>query len=552
MAPSSSRANSVYETGLDKCDVNFAPLTPLSFLERSAYVYPERISVLYKEKRYTWQDTWRRCCQMASALKRRGIGAGDTVAVVAPNVPAAYEVHFGVPMAGAVLNAVNIRLDAPTVAHILAHSGARMVIVDHQFAVLARDALAILAAAAAGEGAADSRGANSNGGHADGARRSPPPSVVWVDDAKEEDEPEGCRLVAAALGGLEYEAFLREGCERDRWQLPADEWDAISLNYTSGTTSSPKVTARSIFEMVAEHRVTNFCGAPVVLNFIVNALPHERRPLPGGRDEGKVHVMTAGAAPPPTVLAGMEELGFRVTHTYGLTETYGPAVMCEWKGNQWDALPLPERARLNSRQGVKYVALEGLDVMDPESMEPVPPDGATMGEVVMRGNMVMKGYMRNPAATRDAFQGGWFRSGDVAVKHPDGYIELKDRSKDIIISGGENISSIQVEAALYRHPSVLEAAVVAHPDDKWGETVCAFVTLKAGHEHVTDGDIVRFCREHLPRFMVPRTVVFAPLPKTATGKVQKFVLRKRAQELAAKAAEGSSDDSRAKKIASKL
>ncbi|GAB4257616.1 MAG: acyl-CoA synthetase [Deferrisomatales bacterium] len=536
-----------YEIGLDKTAANHVALTPLSFLKRTAAVYPERPSVIDGERRFTWAETYARCRRLASALRGRGVGLGDTVAIVASNIPAMYEAHFGVPMTGAVLNTINVRLDPEAIAFILDHGQAKVVLVDKMFSEVVAAAL---------------------------QRCEARPLVVDIDDPSVEGRP---------VGAIEYEALLAEGSPSFEWALPADEWQAITLNYTSGTTGNPKgvvyhhrgaylnalgnavgwnlgshpvylwtlpmfhcngwcfpwtiaavagtnvclrrVAAKDIFDALADHGVTHFCGAPVVLNFLIHAKPEERREVPQ-----TVKVMTAGAPPPAAVLATMDEMGFDVTHVYGLTEVYGPAVVCAWK-EEWDARPLEERARLKSRQGVPYHVLEDLQVMDPDTMTPVPADGETLGEVMFRGNIVMRGYLKNPGATQEAFQGGWFHSGDLAVVHPDGYIQLKDRSKDIIISGGENISSVEVEEVLYRHPAVLEAAVVARPDEKWGETPCAFVTLKDSAQGVTEHDLIEFCRREMARFKCPKTVVFDTLPKTSTGKIQKFQLRDRAREM---------------------
>ena len=535
--------SSPFETHLDPNPANHAPLTPLGFLERSADVYPDRISVIHGETRFSWAETRERCRRLASALRRSGIGEGDTVSVLAPNVPALYEASFAVPMAGAVLNAINTRLDPATVAFILEHGRAKALIADRELAPLARDAL---------------------------RRLGREITVVDIDDRH------ACG--GERLGECDYESFLERGDPGFEWQPPRDEWQAISLNYTSGTTGNPKgvvyhhrgaclnalgnaigwqmgahpvylwtlpmfhcngwcfpwtvaalggtnvclrrVEAKAIYDAIADHGVTHFCGAPVVLNFILNAREEDRRAF-----SHPVEVMTAAAPPPAAVLEAMEERGFHMTHVYGLTETYGPAVMCAWKA-QWDALPAAERAALKARQGVRYHVLEGLEVMDPATMRPVPRDGLTTGEVMFRGNIVMKGYLDNPAATDEALSGGWFHSGDLAVMHPDGYVQLKDRLKDIIISGGENISSIEIEDVLYRHPAVLEAAVVARPDEMWGETPCAFVTLKEG-ACADESEIIAFCRDHLAHFKAPKTVIFGPLPKTSTGKVQKFRLRQR-------------------------
>jgi fatty-acyl-CoA synthase len=531
-----------YETGLDKNPANFVPLSPIGFLRRSAAVYPQRTAIIHGNRRYTWREAEERCRRLASALAKRRIGRGDTVALMAPNVPEAFEAHFGVPMAGAVLNALNIRLDADTIAFILRHGEAKVLITDTEFAPVIGRALAQL----------DKK-----------------PLVIDIADPA---GPGGDKL-----GAVDYESFLAEGDPDFAGLTPEDEWDAISLNYTSGTTGNPKgvvyhhrgaylnalgniltwgmsqhpvylwtlpmfhcngwcfpwtvtalagthvclrrVEAGAIYEAIERDGVTHLCGAPVVMNMLLNARDRKLPP--------PVHMMTAGAAPPATIIGGMEALGFKISHVYGLTETYGPSTVCAWH-DEWDALPEDQRARLKSRQGVAYPVLEGLTVADPISLGPVPPDGETMGEVFMRGNIVMKGYLKNPAATEEAFAGGWFHSGDLGVMHPDGYIEIKDRSKDIIISGGENISTIEVEDVLYRHPAVLEAAVVARPDKQWGETPCAFVTLKDGVT-AEPAEIIAFCRQRMAHFKAPRRVVFGPLPKTSTGKIQKFVLRERAK-----------------------
>ena len=532
-----------FETHLDPNPANYAALTPLGFLERSASVYPDRVAIIHGERRYRWAETRDRCRRLASALRRSGIGEGDTVSILAPNVPEIYEASFGVPMAGAILNAINTRLDAATIAFILEHARARLLLTDRELSPVARDAV---------------------------ARLGRDIVVVDIDDPMVQS--------GELIGECDYEAFLQRGDAEFEWQPPRDEWQAISLNYTSGTTGNPKgvvyhhrgaylnalsnavgwqmgahpvylwtlpmfhcngwcfpwtiaalggtniclrrVEAGAIYDAIADHGVTHFCGAPIVLNFILNAREEERRSFPH-----RVEVMTAAAPPPAAVLEGMESLGFHMTHVYGLTETYGPAVICAWNP-EWDALPAPERAALKARQGVRYHALEGLDVMDPQTMRPVPRDGTTTGEVMFRGNIVMKGYLANPKATDEALAGGWFHSGDLAVMHPDGYVQIKDRLKDIIISGGENISSIEVEDVLYRHPAVLEAAVVAQPDETWGETPCAFVTLKEGAS-ADEREIIAFCRDNMAHFKAPKTVIFGPLPKTSTGKVQKFKLRQR-------------------------
>src|SRR6516164_6480706 len=534
-----------YEVGLDKNAANYVPLTPIGFLLRSAAVYPDRLAVAYGERRYSWRQALERCRRLAGALAARGVGRGDTVALMAPNIPEAFEAHFGVPMAGAVLNALNIRLDPDTIAFILRHSEAKVLITDTEFAPVIRRALTQL---------------------------DQSPAVIDIADPS---GPGGERL-----GEMEYETFLATGDPNFTEVRPKDEWDAIALNYTSGTTGNPKgvvyhhrgaylnalgnilvwgvryhpvylwtlpmfhcngwcfpwtitamagthvclrrVEAAVIYEAIAREAVTHFCGAPVVMNMLLNAGSGRQYAL-----ERRIEMMTAGAPPPPAVIEGMEALGFHITHVYGLTEVYGPATVCAWH-DEWDALPVAERARLKARQGVTYPVLEELTVADPATLVPVPADGTTMGEILMRGNIVMKGYLKNPHATEEAFAGGWFHSGDLGVMHADSYIELKDRSKDIIISGGENISTIEVEDVLYRHPAVLEAAVVARLDPMWGETPCAFVDLKP-EATATAEEIIAFCREHLARFKVPRTVIFGPLPKTSTGKIQKFVLRERAK-----------------------
>ena len=534
-----------YEIGLEKNAANYVPLTPIGFLVRSAAVYPNRLAVVHGERRYSWREALERCRRLASALAARGVGRGDTVALMAPNIPEAFEAHYGIPMVGAVLNALNIRLDPATIAFILRHGEAKVLIADTEFAPVIAEALALL---------------------------EQKPIVIDITDAM---GPGGERL-----GEMDYEEFLATGDPAFQEITLADEWDAIALNYTSGTTGNPKgvvyhhrgaylnalgnvlvwdmrqhpvylwtlpmfhcngwcfpwtitamagthvclrrVEAAAIYEVIARERVSHLCGAPVVMNLLLNADPGLKRLL-----DRRIEMMTAGAPPPAAVIEGMEALGFHITHVYGLTEVYGPAVVCAWH-DEWDGLPAAERARLKARQGVTYPVLEGLTVADPVTLVPVAPDGATMGEVLMRGNIVMKGYLKNPGTTEEAFAGGWFRSGDLGVMHPDGYIELKDRSKDIIISGGENISTIEVEDVLYRHPCVLEAAVVARPDPTWGETPCAFVTLK--HDaSATAEDIIAYCREHLAHFKAPRTVLFGALPKTSTGKIQKFVLRERAK-----------------------
>jgi fatty-acyl-CoA synthase len=521
------------------------PLTPIGFLLRSASVYPNRLAVVHGDRRYSWREVLERSRRLAAALTARGVGPGDTVAVMAPNIPEALEAHFGVPMAGAVLNALNIRLEPATIAFMLKHGDAKLLITDSEFAPVIEQALDQL------------------------ERR---PVVIDIADAM----GPGGKL----LGEMDYEAFLATGDPSFPAVTPEDEWEAIALNYTSGTTGNPKgvvyhhrgaylnalgnalvwgmqhhpvylwtlpmfhcngwcfpwtitamagthvclrrVNPAAIYEAISREGVTHLCGAPVVMNMLLNSGAGLKRTL-----DRRIEMMTSGAAPPAAVIERMEGLGFHITHVYGLTEVYGPAVICAWH-DEWDELPAAERARLKARHGVNYPVLDGLTVADPESLVPVAADGATLGEVVMRGNAVMKGYLKNPRATEAAFAGGWFRTGDLGVMHPDGYIELKDRSKDIIISGGENISTIEVEDVLYRHPSVVEAAVVARPDPMWGETPCAFVTLKPEASATAD-EIIAFCREHLAHFKAPRTVLFEALPKTSTGKIQKFVLRDRAK-----------------------
>jgi fatty-acyl-CoA synthase len=535
-----------YDTNLDKNPANFQPLTPLTFLERAASVHPDRTAIIHGGLRRSYSDFYARSRRLASALRRRGIGRGDTVSAMLPNTPAMLECHYGVPMAGAVLNTLNTRLDARVIAFSLEHSGAKVLITDREYSPIVKGALEQVAAR---------------------------PLVIDYDDPEFTGSGE-------RLGTVEYEAFLGEGDADFAWSMPGDEWDAITLNYTSGTTGDPKgvvyhhrgayllamgnvvvgsmgqhpvylwtlpmfhcngwcfpwslsilagthvclraVRAKPMFDAIADHGVTHLCGAPIVMSTLLGAPPAEKRPLPH-----IVRFYTAAAPPPEAVLAAMREAGFDVTHLYGLTECYGPAVVNEWH-QEWENLDAADYAARKARQGVRYPVLEALDVRDPDTLQPVPADGATLGEVMFRGNVVMKGYLKNPAATAKAFDGGWFRSGDLGVKYPDGYIQLKDRSKDIIISGGENISSIEVEDALYKHPAVQVAAVVAKPDERWGETPCAFVELKPG-ETVSADELIAWCRQHLAAFKCPRTVLFAEIPKTSTGKVQKFRLREMAR-----------------------
>jgi fatty-acyl-CoA synthase len=543
---------SIFDQDLPQTPANHAPISPLSFIERTAEVYPTRLAIVHGDLRQDWATTYRRSRQLASALTQAGIGKNDTVAVMLPNTPPMVEAHFGIPMAGAVLNALNTRLDPETVAFMLDHGEAKAVIVDPEFAGVMSKALAL-------------------------RQSTQPLLVIDVEDALFSGPSE-------KLGTLTYEAFVARGDADFAWSLPANEWDAIALNYTSGTTGNPKgvvyhhrgaatnaisnilewdmpkhatylwtlpmfhcngwcfpwtvaaragvnvclrkVDAQAMFDAMRDHGVTHYCGAPIVHGLLVNAPAAMKAGVPAG-----IKAMVAGAAPPASMIEGMEQMGFDLTHVYGLTEVYGPATVCP-KHPEWDALDIGDRARLNARQGVRYHLQRDVRVLNPETMLPVPQDGETMGEIMFKGNITMKGYLKNPKATQEAFAGGWFHSGDLAVQYPDGYFKIKDRSKDIIISGGENISSIEVEDVLYRHPAVLAAAVVAKPDARWGETPCAFVELKADAQ-VTAEQIVAHCKQHLAGFKVPRAVVFGELPKTSTGKIQKFELRKQAGSAAA-------------------
>jgi len=540
------------EAGLHRREANYVPLSPLTFLQRAAAVYPNKVAVVYDDRRTTYAELYARCRRLASALVKAGVGLGDTVAVMAPNIPAMLEAHYGVPMAGAVLNTINTRLDAPAIGFGLQHGSAKVLLADRDYAELVRGALKTL--------------------------KQPLLVVDIVDAAGKNGHAESMKV-----GELDYEAFLEQGDPGFDWQPPADEWQSIALNYTSGTTGDPKgvmyhhrgaylnamgnalafnltpdtaylwtlpmfhcngwtytwavtlvggthvclrqVEPARIFELIGKERVTHLCAAPIVLNMLVHS-PAK----PAGRYAHTVEVATGGAAPPSTIIERMEQLGFTVTHLYGLTETYGPATLCAWQ-HDWDGLDLSGRSAKMARQGVAMPTQQEVTVLDAETGLRVPADGASIGEIAIRGNTVMKGYLLNPHGTEEAFKGGWFRSGDLAVMHPDGYIEIKDRLKDIIISGGENISTLEVEEVLYRHPKVMDAAVVARPDEKWGETPCAFVMLKPGAGEVAPDEIIKWCRAHLAAFKCPKTVVFRELPKTETGKVQKFLLREWAKAL---------------------
>ncbi len=538
-----------YESGLDKNPANFAPLTPVSFLVKAAYVFPERTAVIHGAVRRNWRETYARCRRLASALEKRGVKRGETVAAMLPNVPAMMELHFGPAMIGAVLNTLNTRLDAEAIAFMLDHGEAKVLVTDREFSATVKKALTIAKAR---------------------------PLVVDVDDALFTE--------GEALGTIEYEALLAEGDPEFAWRYPGDEWDAIALNYTSGTTGNPKgvvyhhrgaflnaasniidwqmprhsvylwtlpmfhcngwcfnwtmaaaagtnvclrrVDPKLILDLIREHKVTHYCGAPIVHSMLLNAPAEWKKGI-----AHEVHCLVAAAPPPAAVIEGMGKMGFDITHVYGLTETYGPAAVCA-KQPEWASLPLEEQVKRNGRQGVAYLLEDGMSVLDPDTLQPVPWDGETMGEIMFRGNSTMKRYLKTPSATADACRGGWFHSGDLAVMQPDGYVKIKDRSKDVIISGGENISSQEVEDVLHGHPAVMMAAVVAQPDPKWGETPCAFVELKEGAT-ATAQEIIEFCRARMARFKAPKAVVFGALPKTSTGKIQKFILRERAKSTAA-------------------
>lgn len=534
---------------LPRTPANFVALSPLRYLERAAYIYPDQAAIIHGQRKITWRETYQRCRQFASQLQNLGIRKNDTVSVLLPNIPAMIEAHFAIPMAGAVLNTLNTRLDAKTIAFMLEHAESKALLVDPEFADLAKEALALI------------------------------DQEIYVIDVADA-EFDGA---SNAIGQVEYEDWLRGGNGTFDWQLPQDEWDAISLSYTSGTTGSPKgvvyhhrgayinaasniiacgmrpratylwtlplfhcngwcfawtmaanggtniclrkVDPELIFALIAEHKVDYFCGAPIVLSMLIN-IPQDKK----AQFDHPVEVMVAGAAPPAAIIEGMRNTGINVTHVYGLTETYGPSALCASQAG-WSDLSIQEQAQLHSRQGVPYPLQDGMKVLDPDSMQEVPHDGQTMGEIMFRGNIVMKGYLKNPEATAEAFAGGWFHTGDLAVCQPDGYAKITDRSKDVIISGGENISSLEVEEVLYQHPAILTAAVVAKPDPRWQEVPCAFIELKAG-QHATEDEIIAFCRQHLARFKVPKDVVITEIPKTSTGKLQKFVLREWAKERA--------------------
>ena len=538
-----------YNTNLDKNEANYVPLSPLTFLERTKDIYPNYEALVYESRSYTWGEVYKRCVKFASALDKLGVKTGDTVSIMAFNTPEIFEAHYSIPMVGAVINAINTRLDPNTVSYILQHSDAKVLIVDRQFHDVIEKAL-----------------------------KNVKNKITIIDIDDQDIDTSSFKKI----GELEYESFLNKGDENYEWKKPKDEWEAISLSYTSGTTGSPKgvvyhhrgsylmstgsatawnmpnklnflcvvpmfhcngwcypwtlamlharviclrnIDVKKIFELIDKYEVTHFGGAPIVLNMIVNAPKEDQKSL-----KRKVNVLTAGAPPPSIIFEKMENLGFEVMHVYGLTETYGHMLQCAWN-EDWNSLEKDKKNEIKARQGVRYPNTEGAIVMDPETMKPVPKDGKTMGEIMIRGNIVMKGYYKDKEATDKSMAGGWFHSGDLAVTHPDGYIKIQDRSKDIIISGGENISSIEIENAIAKHPSVSLAAVVAKPDEKWGETPCAFVEL-IKDKPTTEKEIIDFCRETLAGFKLPKRVIFCDLPKTSTGKIQKFELRKKVKEL---------------------
>jgi fatty-acyl-CoA synthase len=544
----------IYSYKLDQNKANYAALTPISFLERSAFTFPHKLATINGDIRRTWSDVYNRCREIASALNKRGFGKGDTISIIAPNINEHFEAHFAIPMSGAVLNSINTRLDAETIAFIMQHAETKVIFVDKEFSAVVEKALHMI---------------------------SHKPLVIDIEDPNFEPSVD-----MHAIGTLTYDELLAEGDTNYEYPRLENEWDAITLNYTSGTTGDPKgvvyhyrgaylnavsnamswnmndhpiylwtlpmfhcngwcfpwtlaakagvsvslrhIKAETIFNSIRENKVSHFCGAPIVLNMLNSVDDSIKAGI-----EHEVKVMTAGAPPPASVIQGMENLGIKVTHVYGLTETYGPSVVCAWN-DEWDNETEEQKARLKARQGIKSPMLEDLMIADPETLEPIAKDGKTIGEIMMRGNLVMKGYLKNPSTTEVAFEGGWFHSGDLAVWHSDGYIEIKDRSKDVIISGGENISSIEVEDVLYRHPKIQEVAVVARPDEKWGETPCAFVSLVDGCEagiDITEADIIQYSRDNMAAFKIPKTVVFGELPKTSTGKIQKYILRNSAQKL---------------------
>ncbi len=537
-----------YNQNLDKNEANFVPLTPLSFLERAKDIYPDYVGIVYEDRSYTWSEIYKRCIKFASALEKIGIGEGDTVSVMACNTPEIFEAHYSVPMTGGILNTINIRLDAKTVSYILDHSEAKVLIVDRQFHAVVNKALETV---------------------------KNKPLIIDIQDNFADQS------ILKKIGEKEYEEFLNTGDESFQWKRPKDEWQAISLSYTSGTTGNPKgvvyhhrgsylmstgsavawnmparlnfltvvpmfhcngwcypwtipmlngktvclrnIDIKKIFELIEEHKITHFGGAPIVLNMITGASEKDQKKL-----GHKVYVLTAGAPPPSIIFKKMQTLGFEVMHVYGLTETYGHILQCAWN-DQWDDLDEDKQNEIKARQGVRYPNTEDVMVMDPETLEPVPKDGKTMGEIMIKGNVVMKGYFKDKEATDKAMAGGWFHSGDLAVAHPDGYIKIQDRSKDIIISGGENISSIEIENTLAKHPAVSIAAVVAKPDEKWGEVPCAFIE-KVQDKETSEKELIDFCKETLAGFKIPKKIEFCELPKTSTGKIQKFELRKKAKE----------------------